>query len=57
MPLTLMLSHLLLEELAAIRRDPAQPMPYLRPDAKSQVTVEYDENHRPVRIHTIVNST
>jgi S-adenosylmethionine synthetase len=57
MPLTLMLSHLLLQELAALRRDPAQPMPYLRPDAKSQVTVEYDETGRPVRIHTIVLST
>ena len=57
MPLTLTLSHLLLEVLAEIRRDPAQPMPYLRPDAKSQVTVEYDENNRPIRIHTIVVST
>ncbi len=57
MPLTLMLSHLLLEELAEIRRDPRQPMPYLRPDAKSQVTVEYDEHDKPVRIHTIVIST
>lgn len=57
MPLTLTLSHLLLEELAAIRREASQPMPYLRPDAKSQVTVEYDDQHRPVRIHTIVIST
>jgi S-adenosylmethionine synthetase len=57
MPLTLMLSHLLLETLADLRRDPAQPMPYLRPDAKSQVTVEYNEAGRPVRIHTIVLST
>jgi S-adenosylmethionine synthetase len=57
MPLTLMLSHLLLQTLADIRRDPAQPMPYLRPDAKSQVTVEYDEAGHPVRIHTIVLST
>jgi S-adenosylmethionine synthetase len=52
-----MLSHLLLETLADLRRDPAQPMPYLRPDAKSQVTVEYNEAGRPVRIHTIVLST
>jgi S-adenosylmethionine synthetase len=57
MPLTLQLSHLLLEELAAIRRETPSPMPYLRPDAKSQVTVEYSEENRPVRIHTIVIST
>ena len=57
MPLTLQLSHLLLQELAAVRRESPSPMPYLRPDAKSQVTVEYDEANRPVRIHTIVIST
>ncbi len=56
MPLALDLSHLLLRELATIRREKSE-MPYLRPDAKSQVTVEYDEQHRPVRIHTIVIST
>ncbi len=56
MPLALDLSHLLLRELATIRREENE-MPYLRPDAKSQVTVEYDERHRPVRIHTIVIST
>ncbi len=56
MPLALDLSHLLLRELATIRREKNE-MPYLRPDAKSQVTVEYDERHRPVRIHTIVIST
>ena len=55
MPLALDLSHLLLRELAMIRREKNE-MPYLRPDAKSQVTVEYDEQHRPVRIHTIVIS-
>ena len=65
MPLTLDLSHLLLRELADIRREGEQMTyyrkgkltTYLRPDAKSQVTVEYDEDHRPVRIHTIVVST
>ena len=58
MPLTLELSHLLLIELAKIRREKNSPMPYLRPDAKSQVTVEYDgETNRPVRVHTIVIST
>ncbi len=56
MPLTLELSHLLLEELAAIRKE-GQVMAYLRPDSKSQVTVEYDENHKAVRIETIVIST
>jgi S-adenosylmethionine synthetase len=56
MPLTLFLSHTLLYELSKIRRE-GKEMPYLRPDAKSQVTVEYDSNNRPVRIHTIVVST
>ncbi|MDE6310856.1 MAG: methionine adenosyltransferase, partial [Muribaculaceae bacterium] len=55
-PLTLALSHGLLMELAAIRRE-GKEMTYLRPDAKSQVTVEYDEQHRPLRVHTIVVST
>ena len=58
MPLTLELSHLLLIELAKIRREANSPMPYLRPDAKSQVTVEYDgDTNLPVRVHTIVIST
>lgn len=56
MPLALDLSHLLLVELAAIRREEKQ-MTYLRPDAKSQVTVEYAPDGTPVRIHTIVVST
>ena len=57
MPLTLDLSHRILVELAAIRRE-GKLMTYLRPDSKSQVTVEYDgETHKPVRIHTIVVST
>lgn len=56
MPLTLDLSHMLLRELAELRKD--HLLPYLRPDAKSQVTVEYDNaTHKPVRIHTIVIST
>ena len=56
MPLTLDLAHLLLRELATLRKEGV--IPYLRPDAKSQVTVEYDDDtHRPVRIHTIVIST
>ena len=57
MPLTLDLSHKLLIALAAIRRE-GKRMTYLRPDAKSQVTVEYDaKTNRPLRIHTIVIST
>ncbi|HCT29673.1 MAG TPA: methionine adenosyltransferase [Bacteroidales bacterium] len=56
MPLTLVLSHVLLLELAKIRREGKQ-MLYLRPDAKSQVTLEYDDNNNPLRIHTIVVST
>ena len=56
MPLPLELAHRLLEELAAIRREGKQ-MKYLRPDAKSQVTIEYDDFNKPVRIDTIVVST
>ncbi len=65
-PLTLDLSHALVKELAAIRREgeemtyyrKGKKVTYLRPDAKSQVTVEYDgDTHKPMRIHTIVVST
>ncbi len=56
MPLTIELAHRLLQELAAIRREGKQ-MKYLRPDSKSQVTVEYDDNNKPLRIDTIVVST
>ena len=57
MPATLMLSHVILKELAAIRRE-GEVMTYLRPDSKSQVTIEYDEQtNRPQRVHTIVVST
>lgn len=56
MPLPLDLSHILLQELAAIRKE-GKLMPYLRPDSKAQVTVEYDDNHQPVRIDNIVVST
>ena len=65
MPLTLDLSHRLLRELADIRREArhmtwekrGRIFTYLRPDSKSQVTVEYDENNRPLRVDTIVIST
>lgn len=56
MPLTIVLSHMLLMELAKIRRE-GKKMRYLRPDAKSQVTVEYGNNWKPLRIDTIVIST
>jgi len=56
MPLPLELSHRLLIELAEIRREEKQ-MTYLRPDSKSQVTIEYDDQDKPVRVHTIVIST
>jgi S-adenosylmethionine synthetase len=56
MPVSLDLSHLILTELADIRREGKQ-MTYLRPDSKSQVTIEYDDDNRPVRIDTIVVST
>jgi len=56
MPLALEISHLLLLELAAIRKEGKQ-MTYLRPDSKSQVTVEYGDDNQPLRIDTIVVST
>ena len=56
MPLPLELAHNLLKELASIRKE-RSVMTYLRPDAKSQVTVEYDDENMPLRIHTIVIST
>lgn len=66
MPLPLSLSHQLLKELSRIRRDRSamtyrnsagDTVSYLRPDSKSQVTIEYDDNNHPVRVHTIVIST
>ena len=57
MPATLILSHVILKELAVIRRE-GETMTYLRPDSKSQVTIEYDEaTGRPLHVHTIVVST
>jgi len=56
MPLALDLAHKLLQELAALRRDNKE-IKYLRPDAKSQVTLEYDDNNKPIRIDAIVLST
>jgi S-adenosylmethionine synthetase len=56
MPLSLVLSHVLLIEMAKIRRE-GKEMTYLAPDSKSQVTIEYDDNNEPMRVHTIVVST
>jgi len=55
LPVSLDLSHALVNELAVIRRE--GKIAYLRPDSKSQVTVEYDDNNQPVKVHTIVVST
>ncbi|MCQ2188045.1 MAG: methionine adenosyltransferase [Bacteroidales bacterium] len=57
MPLALSLAHKLLLTLTAIRKEQDSPMPYLRPDAKSQFTVEFSGKHQPLRVHTIVLST
>src|SRR6185295_11007982 len=56
MPLPIDLAHRLLHELAAIRKE-GKVMKYLRPDSKSQVTIEYADDHKPIRIQTIVIST
>ena len=56
MPLPLELSHEIVKELAAIRRE-GKVMTYLRPDSKSQVTIEYSDDDQPLRVHTIVVST
>ena len=56
MPLALNISHSILMELSAIRKE-GKEMTYLRPDAKSQVTIEYDDDNRPIRIDAIVVST
>ena len=56
MPLPLEIAHILLKELAAIRKE-GKIMTYIRPDSKSQVTIEYNNNDTPERIHTIVVST
>ena len=57
MPLPLDLSHKILREMSDIRNNHSDLIPYLRPDAKSQVTIEYSDDDRPIRIDTIVVST
>ena len=56
MPLALEISHIILKELAELRRE-GKEVDYLRPDAKSQVTIEYSEDHKPIKVDTIVIST
>ncbi len=56
MPMPIELAHIFLQELAGIRKE-GKKMKYLRPDSKSQITIEYDDNNKPVRIDTIVIST
>lgn len=57
MPMPIMYAHKLVKKLAEIRKSKNDLMPYLRPDAKSQVTIEYDDNNKPVRVDTVVIST
>jgi len=57
MPMPIMYAHKLVLKLADIRKNHNGLMPYLRPDAKSQVTIEYDENKKPLRVDTVVIST
>lgn len=57
MPMALAYSHRLVQELARIRKEQPALIPYLRPDAKAQVTIEYSEDRRPQRVHTVVVST
>lgn len=57
MPMPIMFAHKLVKELADIRNNNIELMPYLRPDSKSQVTIEYDDNHKPIRVDAVVIST
>ncbi len=57
MPMPIVYAHKIVKRLADIRKKNPKLMPYLRPDAKSQVTIEYDDNNKPVRVDTVVVST
>ncbi len=57
MPLPIMMAHKLVKRLSDIRNNESDLMPYLRPDSKSQVTVEYDDKHNPLRVDAVVIST
>jgi S-adenosylmethionine synthetase len=57
MPMPIVYAHQLVKRLADVRKKQSKLMPYLRPDSKSQVTIEYDDNKKPVRVDTVVIST
>lgn len=57
MPMPIVYAHKLVKKLSVIRKKNPKLMPYLRPDAKSQVTIEYDENNKPLRVDAVVIST
>ncbi len=57
MPMPIVYAHKLVKKLSVIRKKNPKLMPYLRPDAKSQVTIEYDDNHKPLRVDAVVIST
>lgn len=57
MPMPIVYAHKLMKRLADVRKKNLKLMPYLRPDSKSQVTIEYDDNHKPLRVDAIVIST
>ncbi len=57
MPMPIMYAHKLMKKLADIRKRNKKLMPYLRPDSKSQVTIEYDDNNKPLRVDSVVIST
>lgn len=57
MPMPIVYAHKLIQKITEIRKKQPKLMPYLRPDAKSQVTIEYDDDHKPVRVDAIVIST
>ncbi len=57
MPMPIVYAHKLMKRLADIRKKNLKLMPYLRPDSKSQVTIEYDDNHKPLRVYAVVIST
>jgi S-adenosylmethionine synthetase len=57
MPMPIVYAHKLVKKLADVRKKNNKLMPYLRPDAKSQVTIEYDDNHKPLRVDAVVIST
>ncbi|NOX66467.1 MAG: methionine adenosyltransferase [Chlorobi bacterium] len=57
MPMPIVYAHKLVKRLSDIRKKNAKLMPYLRPDAKSQVTIEYDDNNKPIRVDAVVIST